>query len=78
MLLRLKVGFLAHDEALFNTTYWFVVPEEDKFRFAQTNDALYLLSVQELEVGIITITSPVPVEKGGGGVGGQGVGSWYE
>lgn len=54
----------AHGEAVFNTTYWYVTPEEGNLRFTQTNDAFYLLSLQKPEVGQLVVESPVPVQKG--------------
>lgn len=56
-----------HAEAIFNTTYWFITPEENgvgkELRFTQTGDAFYICSLvkpgSELVIG-----SPVPWVEG--------------
>jgi hypothetical protein len=35
----------SHGEAIYNTTYWFVMPEEGNIRFTTTNDAFYICSL---------------------------------
>lgn len=50
----------AHGEAIFNTTYWFVTPEEgDDIRFTTTPEAFYI-SVLSKPSATITLTSPIP------------------
>lgn len=53
----------AHDEAIFNTTYWYITPEEDNLRFTQTNDAFYILSLEEPAAGRLEIEAEVPIGK---------------
>ncbi|KAF4120745.1 alpha-L-fucosidase [Geosmithia morbida] len=54
----------AHDEAIFNTTYWYPTPEERSIRFTQTNDAFYLLSLDRPVPGRLVVEAPVPAQKG--------------
>ncbi|KAJ6438165.1 alpha-L-fucosidase [Purpureocillium lavendulum] len=53
-----------HETALFNTTYWYVTPEEGDLRFTQTNDAFYILSLKEPEKGAMSIESKIPIVAG--------------
>lgn len=53
-----------HGEAIFNTTYWFVAPQEgNNIRFTQTNDAFYILCMARPN-GTLTLESPVPWVQG--------------
>lgn len=58
----------AHEEAVFNTTYWFqraeVRDEKTDVRFTQTDDALYITSLVEPVGGGIEVRAPVPVLPG--------------
>ncbi|KAI8961891.1 glycoside hydrolase family 29 protein [Daldinia sp. FL1419] len=59
----------AHDEAIFNTTYWFVQSEiggGPDVRFTQTDEAFYVLFLErpELSDGVVEIVAPVPVLDG--------------
>lgn len=64
----------AHEEAVMGTQWWFWGPElvegyheEDEvvgLRFTQTNEAFYVLSLEEPEVGQMLIDAPVPVLEG--------------
>jgi alpha-L-fucosidase len=53
-----------HAEAIFNTTYWFITPEENtdgkELRFTQTLGAFYIISLLEPEDGSLVVGSPVP------------------
>jgi len=53
-----------HAEAIFNTTYWFITPEENidgkELRFTQTLGAFYIISLLEPEGGSLVVDSPVP------------------
>ncbi|KAH7324684.1 alpha-L-fucosidase [Stachybotrys elegans] len=53
----------AHEEALFNTTYWYPTPEEGNLRFTQTNDAFYILSIEKPTTGRLDIQAQIPVLK---------------
>lgn len=54
-----------HGEAIFNTTYWFVMPEVGDIRFTQTNDAFYVLFLEEPVAGEdILVEAPLPVMTG--------------
>ncbi|KAL3957093.1 hypothetical protein ACCO45_007671 [Purpureocillium lilacinum] len=53
-----------HGAAIFNTTYWYVTPEEVDLRFTQTNDAFYILSLKEPAQGSMSIQSKVPIVAG--------------
>ena len=56
-----------HAEAIFNTTYWFITPEENngtkEIRFTQTMDAFYIISLSQPN-GSIVLNSPVPWVEG--------------
>jgi alpha-L-fucosidase len=56
-----------HAEAIFNTTYWFITPEENngtkEIRFTQTMDAFYIISLTQPN-GSIVLDSPVPWVQG--------------
>lgn len=53
-----------HGEAIFNTTYWFVTPEEGQaIRFTQTQNAFYILTLYPPN-GTLVIDSPVPYVDG--------------
>ncbi|GAB7354128.1 hypothetical protein MBLNU459_g4691t1 [Dothideomycetes sp. NU459] len=56
----------AHAEAIFNTTYWFVMTEiaEQGVRFTQTNDAFYILFLERPENGTVVVDAPVPILDG--------------
>ena len=54
----------SHGEAIFNTTYWHVTPEEGPaVRFTQTPDAFYISTLAHPNV-TITLRSPVPWIEG--------------
>ena len=54
----------SHAEAVFNTTYWFVTPEEGQaVRFTQTPDAFYILTLYAPN-STLMIDSPVPYISG--------------
>ncbi len=49
-----------HSEAIFNTTYWFITPEEGSVvRFTQTMDAFYIFTLSQPNDTIV-LNSPVP------------------
>ena len=52
-----------HGEAIFNTTYWFITPEENsagkEVRFTQTLGAFYILSLEAPGDNLV-IDSPIP------------------
>lgn len=56
-----------HAEAIFNTTYWFITPEDNSggktVRFTQTLDAFYISSLVNPS-GSLVIESPVPWVQG--------------
>lgn len=56
----------AHEEAIFNTTYWFVMTEvaEQNIRFTQTNDAFYILFLDRPTDGTVFVDAPVPILEG--------------
>lgn len=56
----------AHAEAIFNTTYWFVMSEiaESGVRFTQTDDAFYILLLNKPKSSNIYIDAPLPLLKG--------------
>lgn len=67
--LREAGGWIAaHGEAVFNTTYWFqraeVRDEKADVRFTQTEDALYITSLEKPEGGRLEVRAPVPVLPG--------------
>ncbi|KAF2091496.1 glycoside hydrolase family 29 protein [Saccharata proteae CBS 121410] len=52
-------------EAVFNTTYWFVTPEVQGARFTQTEDAFYVLFLDEPVAGErVYVEAPLPVLEG--------------
>lgn len=54
----------SHGEAIFNTTYWFITPEEgDTIRFTQTPDAFYILTLYPPNSTLV-LDSPVPYISG--------------
>jgi alpha-L-fucosidase len=54
----------SHGEAIFNTTYWHVTPQEGtNIRFTTTLDAFYI-SVLEKPNGTLTLESPIPWVEG--------------
>lgn len=49
-----------HGEAIFNTTSWFITPQEsDNVRFTTTFDAFYILVMNQVN-STLTLTSPIP------------------
>ena len=53
-----------HAEAIFNTTYWFVTPEESEVvRFTQTTEAFYIITLTAPNDTLI-LHSPVPYVTG--------------
>ncbi|TLD26138.1 putative alpha-L-fucosidase [Venturia nashicola] len=58
----------AHEEAIFNTTYWFVQTEitsPKSIRFTQTNDAFYILFLDKPDTsGSVLVDAPVPILQG--------------
>ncbi|KAL1875614.1 hypothetical protein Plec18167_005550 [Paecilomyces lecythidis] len=60
----------AHGEAIFNTTYWFVMSEYQDYennidvRFTQTNDAFYILILERPSSDEVYIDAPIPVLDG--------------
>jgi len=49
-----------HAEAIFNTSFWFVTPEEgDDIRFTTTMDAFYIVSIAKPPSNL-TLDSPIP------------------
>jgi alpha-L-fucosidase len=58
------VWIKSHGEAIFNTTYWFITPEEgDTVRFTQTPDAFYILTLYAPNATLV-LDSPVPYVAG--------------
>lgn len=54
----------SHGEAIFNTTYWFVAPEEgENIRFTTSKDAFYIHSLAKPN-GTLTLEGPIPWVKG--------------
>jgi alpha-L-fucosidase len=57
-----------HAEAIFNTTYWFITPEENtegkELRFTQTLGAFYIISLVEPESGSLVVGDQVTVVGG--------------
>lgn len=54
----------SHAEAIFNTTYWFVAPEEgENIRFTTSKDAFYIHSLAKPN-GTLTLECPIPWVKG--------------
>jgi len=58
----------AHEEAIFNTTYWFrraeVRNEDSDVRFTQTAEALYILSLRKPAGGRLVVEAPLPIMLG--------------
>jgi alpha-L-fucosidase len=59
----------AHEEAIFNTTYWFVqseIVDGADIRFTQTDSAFYILFLEKpvLSSGVVTIAAPIPIVAG--------------
>ncbi|QDS68271.1 hypothetical protein FKW77_010635 [Venturia effusa] len=58
----------AHEEAIFNTTYWSVQTEiasPKSIRFTQTNDAFYILFLDKPDTnGSVVVDAPVPILPG--------------
>lgn len=53
-----------HGEAIYNTTSWFVTPQEgDDIRFTTTVDAFYILVLNNIN-STLTLTSPIPWLEG--------------
>ena len=54
----------SHAEAIFNTTYWFITPEEgDAVRFTQNSNAFYITALYQPNA-TLTLDSPVPYVPG--------------
>lgn len=54
----------SHAEAIFNTTYWTITPEEGQaVRFTQTPDAFYITTLYAPNDSLV-LTSPVPYVQG--------------
>jgi alpha-L-fucosidase len=54
----------SHAEAIFNTTYWFVTPEEgDAVRFTQNSNAFYITTLYPPNSTLV-LNSPVPYVEG--------------
>lgn len=54
----------SHAEAIFNTTYWSITPEEgDTVRFTQTPDAFYISTLYAPNDTLV-LSSPVPYVEG--------------
>ncbi|EED13906.1 alpha-L-fucosidase, putative [Talaromyces stipitatus ATCC 10500] len=56
----------SHAEAIFNTTYWFVMSKiaDQGIRFTQTNDAFYILFLTKPTCPDIYIDAPLPLLNG--------------
>lgn len=63
-LLEAGTWIKSHGEALFNTTYWFITPEENDIRFTQTDDAFYIINLGKPAAGRFQVKAPVPVLHG--------------
>lgn len=58
------VWIKSHAEAIFNTTYWSITPEEgDTVRFTQTPDAFYISTIYAPNDTLV-LNSPVPYVDG--------------
>jgi alpha-L-fucosidase len=58
------VWIKSHAEAIFNTTYWSITPEEgETVRFTQTPDAFYISTLYAPNDTLV-LTSPVPYVQG--------------
>ncbi|KAK6440978.1 hypothetical protein LTR95_002801 [Oleoguttula sp. CCFEE 5521] len=54
----------SHSEAIFNTTYWFITPEEGQaVRFTQNTDAFYITTLYAPNATLV-LDSPVPYVSG--------------
>ena len=54
----------AHGEAIFNTSYWFVTPQDgDYLRFTQTPEAFYIITLDRPN-NTIRIHKPIPYIDG--------------
>lgn len=54
----------SHGEAIFNTTYWAITPEEGAaVRFTQTRDAFYLITLYAPNETLV-LNAPVPYVQG--------------
>ncbi|PPJ54741.1 hypothetical protein CBER1_06871 [Cercospora berteroae] len=54
----------SHGEAIFNTTYWFITPQEgETIRFTQTPEAFYVLTLYPPNATLV-LDSPVPYVQG--------------
>ncbi|KAJ5205052.1 uncharacterized protein N7498_005931 [Penicillium cinerascens] len=54
----------SHAEAIFNTTYWFVTPEEgDEVRFTTSQEAFYIHTLAKPN-STLTLSSPIPYVPG--------------
>ncbi|CAI6342261.1 unnamed protein product [Periconia digitata] len=57
-----------HSEAIFNTTYWFqkaeYIDEKVNVRFTQTDDAFYILGLEEVVDGKLVVEAPLPILEG--------------
>ncbi|KAI1853770.1 hypothetical protein JX265_003896 [Neoarthrinium moseri] len=63
------VWIQAHEEAIFNTTYWFVqsqIVDGANVRFTQTDDAIYILFLEKPVAydGKVSVAAPVPILAG--------------
>ncbi|KAL1644998.1 hypothetical protein SLS58_004069 [Diplodia intermedia] len=59
------VWIKTHAEAVFNTTYWFVMPEVGSVRFTQNEEAFFVLFLDELVPGeAVVVEAPLPVLPG--------------
>ena len=60
-----EAGIWIHDhaEAIFNTTYWFVTPEDGDVRFTTTADAFYMSCISK-PGKTLDVASPVPWLEG--------------
>ncbi|KAL1615240.1 hypothetical protein SLS54_009171 [Diplodia seriata] len=59
------VWIKTHAEAVFNTTYWFVMPEVGGVRFTQNEEAFFVLFLDELVPGeAVVVEAPLPVLPG--------------
>ncbi|KAJ5948367.1 hypothetical protein N7466_001382 [Penicillium verhagenii] len=52
-----------HEEAIFNTTYWFVTPEEGDVRFTISQEAFYIHTITKPN-NTLSLSSPVPWVEG--------------
>lgn len=52
-----------HEEAIFNTTYWFITPEEGDVRFTVSQDAFYIHTITKPN-STLTLSSPIPWVEG--------------